>query len=190
MPRLFVGIDLPADIKKRLMTLEGGVPGARWQTNEQLHLTVRFIGDVERPVANDIAARLDGLRMNAFDIRLSSVGQFGDKRPHVIWAGLDDTPPLYRLASKVEQALQRLGLPPETRKYTPHITLARLKNPSRDRVFQFLSNHALFQSPSFAVSSFHLFESHLGSAGAIYQIVSSYSLSAPAGDPTPLPLDC
>ena len=187
MPRLFVGIDLPFHTKEHLASLEGGVPGARWQSEEQLHLTVRFIGNVEAPVANDIANALDGLHMEAFDLTLSGVGQFGDKRPHVIWAGLEQSPPLHRLAGKVEQLLQRLGLPPETRKYTPHITLARLKNPSRDRVFKYLSDHALFQVPAFTVSAFHLFESHLGSAGAIYQIVSSYPLLDPALHPTPLP---
>ncbi len=187
MPRLFIGIDLPLHVKDRLTSLAGGVPGARWQSEEQLHLTLRFIGDVEGPMANDIANALDGLEMETFDLTLSGVGQFGDKRPHVIWAGLEQSPQLHRLASKVEQTLQRVGLAPETRKYTPHVTLARLKNPSLDRVFNYLSEHALFQAPAFTVSEFHLYESHLGSAGAIYQIVSSYPLIDPALHPTPLP---
>ncbi len=166
MPRLFVGIVPPTPVKAQLLSLMAGVPGARWQTEDQLHLTLRFIGDVEGPVLADIELALRDIRVAAFDLKLSGVGQFGDKRPHVIWAGLVESAPLHRLAGKVEQVLQRQGLPPETRKYTPHVTLARLKNPNRGRVFQYLSDHALFRSDPFGVTSFHLYESHLASAGA------------------------
>ncbi len=177
MPRLFVGIDLPADVKQRLLALAGGIPGARWQTEEQLHLTLRFIGDVNIHVANDISSSLGTLHMAPFEIALSGVGQFGDKRPHIVWAGLEESPPLLRLNAKVEQALKTLGLAAETRKYIPHVTLARMKNPPRSRVLQFLSEYGLFRTDFFTVSAFHLFESRLGSAGAAYRIISTFELA-------------
>lgn len=185
MPRLFVGIDIPSAIKSRLLSLSGGVPGARWQSEDQIHLTLRFIGDVETPLADDIVRSLSAITFDAFDIRLSGVGQFGDKRPHVLWAGVEENPSLRRLAAKVENNLQRTGLNPETRKYTPHVTLARLKNPPRQRVLQFLSNNGLFQSSAFLISEFHLYESHLAGAGAIYQIATSFPLTASSPDAGP-----
>ncbi len=180
MPRLFVGLDLPETVKDRLLTLEGGIPGARWQDREQLHLTLRFIGEVEEPDMLELVNGLGALEMTPFALQLSGAGQFGDKRPHVIWAGVEENADLRRLAAKVEQVVQRKGFPPETRKYFPHVTLARLKNPTTERVFRYVADHSLFRSETFDVSEFHLFESHLGSAGAIYQIVASFALNRSA----------
>ena len=180
MPRLFVGLNLPEDVKDRLLSLQGGVPGARWQERDQLHLTLRFIGDVEEPDILELINGLGALEMAPFPMHLSGSGQFGDKRPHVIWAGVAENEELRRLAAKVEQVVQRAGFPPETRKYYPHVTLARLKNPSTERVFRYVADHSLFRTHTFDVSEFHLFESHLGSAGAIYQIVASFALDRSA----------
>ena len=176
MPRLFVGLDLPEDVKDRLLTLEAGVPGARWQDREQLHLTLRFIGEVDQPDVLDLVGKLGTLSMPGFSMKLSGTGQFGDKRPHVIWAGVEENAELRRLAAKIEQIVQRAGFPAETRKFYPHVTLARLKNPSTDRVFRYMAENSFFQSDEIGVSEFHLFESHLGSAGAIYQIIASFAL--------------
>ena len=180
MPRLFVGLDLPGSVKDRLLSLQAGVPGARWQDREQFHLTLRFIGDAEEPDLLDLVNGLGTLDMPSFTLRLSGTGQFGDKRPHVIWAGVDENSELRRLAAKVEQVVQRVGFAAETRKFYPHVTLARLKNPSTERVFRYVADHSLFRSDAFDVSEFHLYESHLGSAGAIYQIAASFALDQSA----------
>src|SRR6185437_1775902 len=127
MIRLFVALDLPENIRARLLELQGGVPGARWSTNQQLHLTLRFIGEVDGDVAHDIDDTLAVIRAPAFALELSGVGEFGGKNPRALWAGVKPNDALLHLQRKIETAMQRIGLPAEQRKFTPHVTLARLR---------------------------------------------------------------
>jgi len=180
MIRLFVALDLPEDIRARLLALQGGVPGARWSTNEQLHLTLRFIGEVDGDVARDIDDALAIVRAPAFSLEISGVGEFGGKNPRALWAGVKANDALMHLQRKIETAMQRIGLPPEQRKYSPHITLARLKAAPRDKVVQFLTHAALFSAGPFQVNQFVLFSSHTSPSGAIYNPERIYRLNSAA----------
>lgn len=176
MHRLFIGLRPPAAIRERLLALMGGIPGARWQTDAQLHITLRFIGEVDRRMAEDVALALGQVHFPAFEVALDGVGQFDTRgRPNAVWAGIRPHEHAAQLHHKLDQALVRLGLEPERRAYRPHITLARMNGPSgiADR---FLADHAGLASPPFGFTHFTLFESHLAGEGAIYETVERYRL--------------
>jgi 2'-5' RNA ligase len=182
MIRLFVALELPEAVRTGLSLLQGGVPGARWASDEQLHLTLRFIGEVDGNVANDIDDALAGIRAPAFTLELAGVGEFGGKNPRALWAGVRGSDALLHLQRKVEAALQRLGLPAEERKFSPHVTLARLRASPREKVVQFLTHHALFASGPFEVKQFVLFSSYLGSGGSVYHAERTYPLTRASGE--------
>lgn len=175
--RLFVAVALPETERQRLALLGGGVPGARWLPAENLHLTLRFIGEADGHAFHDIAAALREIDTAAFDLRLSGVGYFGDKRRvRVLWAGVDGNDALRALQQRVETALVRAGLPPEGRKFHPHVTLARLRDAPLGRVERFLAEQGGYVSQPFRVSEFVLFSSHLGGEGAIYRPEAEFPL--------------
>lgn len=177
MHRLFVGIRPPAVIRAQLLALMGGVPGARWQNDGQLHCTLRFVGEVDRHAAEDIAIALGAIRFPAFEVALHGVGQFDSRgRPNALWAGLRPHDALAQLHQKVDQAIVRAGQEPERRAYLPHITLARM-NASAGATERFLEAHAGLAGAPFAVEHFVLFESTLGREGAIYEAVERYPLA-------------
>lgn len=180
MYRLFAGIHLPDSITDRLLGMCGGIPGARWQRPEQVHLTLRFIGNVDGGMYDDVRYALARAGAAApFDVQLDGVGHFGEgRRARAIWVGLADCPPLAALQSKIESILVRTGLAPEQRKFKPHVTLARLKNPDMERLRRFLSDNAMFRSDPFRIDSFHLYSSQLSHGGAIYRIEETYALPA------------
>ena len=175
MHRLFVAIRPPHDIRERLLSLMGGVQNARWQTEDQLHLTLRFIGEVDRHQAEDIAAATGSIRHAAFEIALSGVGRFGRHGKGALWAGVTPHDELKPLHKKLDQALARVGIAPETRAYHPHITLARLGR-NAGPVEPFIERWAGLSSPPFPVGNVCLYESRLGSEGATYSIVERYPL--------------
>jgi len=176
MHRLFVAIRPEAGIRARLLGDMGGVQGARWQDDDQLHLTLRFIGEVDRRMAEDIADVLGGIRHPPFEIALDGVGLFDRKgRPDALWVGVTPHDALHGLHKKVDQALVRLGLPPEGRAYLPHITIARFGRDAGSPA-NFLETRGGISSAPFTVSHFCLFESTLGRNGAAYTIVERYPL--------------
>jgi RNA 2',3'-cyclic 3'-phosphodiesterase len=161
------------------MDLMEGVPGVRWQDDDQLHLTLRFVGEVDRPAGDDLAAALDHVRLERFSIALNGIGKFERHRTGVLWAGVQPKNHLKALAAKVERACQSAGLEPERRAFHPHITLARWKGKvSLDR---FLKSNAGLASDPWEVAEFILYESRLGRDGAHYEAVESYPLVEPAG---------
>ncbi|MFQ5985365.1 MAG: RNA 2',3'-cyclic phosphodiesterase [Alphaproteobacteria bacterium] len=177
MPRLFVAIDLPEGIKERLAGLCSGVAGARWVGREQFHLSLRFIGEVDGGLFEDVAEALKQVSGPPLRLALRGVGHFESGRvPRVLWVGVDGDDALVRLQAKIERRLQRLGIEPESRRYSPHVTLARLKESNRARVGAFLAQHQPFATEPFTVDAFHLFSSQLGRQGAIYRIEASYAL--------------
>ena len=176
MHRLFVAIRPPHEIRARLLSLMGGVQNARWQSDDQLHLTLRFIGEVDRHQAQDIAASLGSVRHAPFEIALAGVGSFGRHGKGAIWAGVSPHDQLKPLHKKLDQALVRVGIAPETRAYHPHITLARLGR-NGGPVEPFLERWAGLSSPLFPVQDVCLYESRLGSEGASYTIVERYPLA-------------
>jgi RNA 2',3'-cyclic 3'-phosphodiesterase len=173
MLRLFVGIALPPELKLHLSLLCSGVPGARWVDPGNYHLTLRFIGEVDEGLASDIDAALLHVRAPRFEVTLAGVGRFGDR---MLWVGVDKSPPLVHLRDKVESALVRLGLPAETRRYAPHVSLARLRNASEAKLEGFITQHALFRASPFAVERFSLVASYLTKSGAIYEDQADYAL--------------
>lgn len=178
--RLFIALRPPADVRDRLIDCMDGVTGARWQDDDQLHLTLRFVGEVDRHLANDLAEALAGLTMPAFEVALRGTGVFERKgRAHILWAGVAPSEPLRRLQKKVERLCQEVGIEAEHRKFMPHVTLARL-NSSSGPVDAFLARTADLRFGSWHAQSFGLFESHLRTGGSLYRQVVDYPLGGAA----------
>lgn len=171
MHRLFVAIRPPAATRRLLMGAMGGISGVRWQTDDQLHLTLRFIGEVDRHVAGDIHAALGGIHHAPFAIALNGIGAFD----RAVWAGVAPHEPLKSLHNKVDAALARVGIGPDQRAFLPHITLARLRRTSGP-VGNLLEQSGGLTSAPFTVDHFALFESDLTPDGAVYSIVERYPL--------------
>ena len=176
MRRLFIAIRPPEAIRRQLLGLMGGLHDLRWQNDNQLHLTLRFIGEVDQPMADDIAAELERIRFERFTIALDGVGRFEKRRSGALWAGVQPKDQIKALAAKVERACQLAGVEPEQRAYRPHITLARW-NGRVSELARFLEHHAGLASEPWDVDEFILFESHLGQGGAHYEPVVEYPLA-------------
>lgn len=176
MPRLFVALRPPPAMRAALLARMGGVPGARWQDDGQLHLTLRFIGEVEPPQAEDIAAALGAVAQPCPTIALAGVGTFDRKgKPHTLWAGVAPDPTLRALNKRVDRALAMVGVGPDERAFTPHITLARLDR-AAGPVEPFLARTADLATPPITLDAFLLYESILGHGGATYNAVARYPL--------------
>jgi 2'-5' RNA ligase len=174
MHRLFVAIRPPAPIGDLLLDTMEGFPALRRADADQLHLTLRFIGEVERPLAQDIAAVLATLRFDAFTLRIAGVGRFDHQRRGALWAAVAPDEPVAALAAKVERACVQVGLAAERRAFHPHITLARYGRDARAEPGTFVARHADLASETFTVDRFLLFESHLGRDGAYHEVIAAY----------------
>ena len=175
--RLFVALFPPMTVRQGLWAISAGVPGAKWVAPENLHLTLRFIGEVDGATVNDVMAALSTVKGHSFELQLAGVGQFGDRRQaHMLWAGARPSEVLMLLHARIEAALVRIGLEPERRKFHPHVTLARLRGAPRDRVGRFLADHGRYESPPFIADSFVLCSSHLGRVQADYRVEAEYPL--------------
>ena len=178
MHRLFVAIRPPAPIRSQLLDVMQGIRGARWQDEDQLHLTLRFIGEVDRHRAEDAAATLGSIHHPAFAIALNGIGSFDGRGKGTLWAGVTPHDQLKALHKKVDQACLRVGIAPDTRAYLPHITLARLK-PSAGPIDAMVVASGGLRSQPFLVDAFCLYESDLTPAGPIYSVVERYPLDRP-----------
>ena len=181
MVRLFVGLALPLSVREQLhtLTLMAGIPGVRWIAPQSYHITLCFIGSVGENIAEDIHMALSTIQAAPFTVEIIGTGAFSQRRcVHSLWAGIKYTPLLFSLQDKVEQAVTRIcsNKKTTTRRYAPHITLARLNSVPTIKVQQFLTTSHLFRVQSFQVDRFILFVSHFSSDGAFYERVSDYSL--------------
>lgn len=177
MIRLFIAIELPDDLKERLFAMGSGVPGAKWVKPENLHLTLRFIGEVGEGRLGDIDAALAAVRSPAFDLTLADTGHFSSRRTsRVLWVGVEKNETLSRLQARVEAACVGAGIEPDGRKYSAHITLARLNRAPSSKVSTFLAANAMFKAPPFRVTDFILFSSFLARGGAIHREEATYPL--------------
>ena len=176
MLRLFVGIGFPPELKLRLSLLCSGLPGAKWVDPGNLHLTLRFIGEIGEDVAADIDEALSRLRARRFTLQIAGTGVFGGEKPRNLWAGVERSPELVGLRDKVEQALIRIGLAPEPRKFSPHVTLARLRDPPLDKLREFLAAHAQFRADPLRVEGFSLIASFQTKSGSVYEDQADYPL--------------
>lgn len=176
--RLFVGVELPWELRQRLINLAGGLPGARWVPQENLHLTLRFIGDVPPNQAEEVDIALSAIRGRRFDLSLSGVGTLNrGGREVALWVGVDKTPSLEQIQSKIETALQRAGLPPERRRYSPHVTLARLDSFVELKLASYVQSNNLFRAGPAEMDRFTLFSSQLGKENSVYTAEVEYPLS-------------
>lgn len=180
MIRLFVALDLPEELCDELSSMCGGIPGARWVPEENYHLTLRFIGEVPGWQAQEIDEALAGIRAPAFDLTLRGVGTFQKAgRVAALWVGVEKTEPLMFLQAKVETALQRIGLEPERRRFSPHVTLARTERAEQGKVIAFMQAHNLFRAAPVPVDGFALYSSRLGKEQAAYAREVEYGLLEP-----------
>jgi RNA 2',3'-cyclic 3'-phosphodiesterase len=168
MPRLFTALEIPRNAAMSLSLLRGGLPGARWIDVENYHITLRFIGDVDGRTADEIVNRLDRIDREEFQINLSGIGSFGSKKPHSVWAGVSPSPDLNALQAEIERICQRIGLPPDPRKFMPHVTLARLRSARVEDVVHYLSGRGNFHTLPFLVGRFVLMSSKESVGGGPY----------------------
>ena len=180
--RLFVALALPPDLRATLAAMAIGLPGARWVAAEDLHLTLRFIGEVNPAEAEDLDAALGALHAPVVEVRLGGIGTFGrGRRVHALWVGAERAPALVHLQEKVDRAVARAGFPPEPRKFTPHVTLARLRDVDRGRLEGFVGGHNDRPFPPFVADTVTLFRSHLTRDGAHYEPLADYPLEGAGG---------
>jgi RNA 2',3'-cyclic 3'-phosphodiesterase len=176
--RLFVALPLPDGVVARLMLLRGGIPGARWVEPENMHVTLRFIGEVDEPAAEEINYTLSHIEAPALELELRGLDTFGQgAKAHALWVGVSLTPALAHLQQKVDSAVVRAGRPPEGRKFTPHVTLARLNKPEAGRLQSFIEGNNLFKAGPFTLERFTLFESRAGNGGPVYTALEDYALT-------------
>jgi 2'-5' RNA ligase len=181
MPRLFTALEIPRNAALSLSLLRGGLPGARWIDVENYHITLRFIGDVNGRTADEVVNRLDRIDREEFQISLTGIGSFGSKKPHSVWAGVSPSPALNALQGEIERICQRIGLPPDPRRFTPHVTLARLKSSRVDDVVQYLSGRGNFHTMSFTVPRFVLMSSKESVGGGPYLTEEIFPLGESTG---------
>lgn len=176
MPRLFTGLEIPPDVALDLDMMRGGIAGARWIDRDSYHITLRFIGDIDDGLASEVAHELQRVAAEPLALRLSGVGVFGGAKPHALFAGLEESPELRRLQASQERICQILGMAPAPRKFAPHVTLARLKNPDVEALHRFVASHNLYRSRVFDVARFVLFSSRPSRGGGPYAVEEVYQL--------------
>jgi 2'-5' RNA ligase len=180
MPRLFTGLEIPSGIREELSALRGGLSGARWIEPENYHVTLRFIGDVDDAVAREVASVLAQVRRSAFELRLEGLRSFGSRKPRAVVALAPTLPALMDLQAEHERLMQRVGLEPEGRKYTPHVTLARLRDSSSRQVADYLATRSPFRTAVFEMPRFVLFSARASVGGGPYVVEAAYPLRLPA----------
>ncbi len=178
MPRLFTGVEIPSDVGQALATLRGGLPGARWIDPGNYHLTLRFIGDVDDAIAHEIASMLSRVKRGSFDLHMDGLTSFGGRKPRAVVASVAPAQALIDVQAEHERLMQRIGLEPEGRKFTPHVTLARLRESSSQQVAEYLSARGYFRTSPFRVSRFGLFSSRASIGGGPYIVEAIYPLNA------------
>jgi 2'-5' RNA ligase len=176
MPRLFTGIEIPAQTREELARLRVPLPGGKWLEPETLHLTLRFVGDLDNQQASEFADRLADIEADAFELRLAGLGTFGGNEPRSIWAGVEASPQLEALARANDRAARAAGLPPDGRQFKPHITIARLKFAGPDEIARVLQRIGAFRSHPVLVSRFVLFSSKPKTGGAPYVVEEAFAL--------------
>jgi 2'-5' RNA ligase len=178
MIRLFAAVEIPPEIAQGLSRRQQGLPGARWHSEEKLHITLRFFGEISEESAAELDEELAGIVAPPFQLELQGVGAFGEGADvRAVWAGVLASEPLNQLAARCEAAARRAGLAPEGRPYKPHVTLAYLRRPDPARVAAWIAGHNLLHSPPFEVTWFGLWSSWLAKDGARYELEREYPLT-------------
>jgi RNA 2',3'-cyclic 3'-phosphodiesterase len=178
MLRLFVALPIDPDVCEQISRVQNGIDGAKWSPRDNLHLTLRFIGDVDEPRARDIDIALAGIEIAPFELSLKGTGYFGVEAPHAIWLGVEGNPSLLALQKKCERACRQAGLAPDTRAYTPHVTLCYLpRHLALQPVLAYRELHNLLRSKVWLADRFYLYSSATHGAGpSRYKIEAEYPL--------------
>lgn len=178
--RVFFGLELPAELKARLLQVRTDVMGAQWQSAEQLHLTSLFLGVIEEALLLAVREAARDIALAAFKLNVTGLGCFGEPHaPKILWAGVESEAPVTSLHGAIKERVENLGIKTERRSYRPHLTLARFKG-QRDSVEHLLAEYRETVFGSFAVDEFVLFESQQGPAGSVYKVLERYPLVRPA----------
>lgn len=176
--RLFVGLDLPFELREALSRLDRTLPGARWIPPENYHLTLRFLGETPNPVAEEVDHALSAVRARGFALELAGTGVFErGGRAGTLWVGVTREPALEHLQSKVETAVQRAGIPAERRRFQPHVAIARVDSTAPERLAGWMQVNNLLRMPAVRITRFTLFSSQLGKEQAVYTPEVDYDLS-------------
>lgn len=176
MPRLFTGFKVPEGVTSALSAMRGGLPGARWAVPDDYHITLRFIGDIDRRTARDLEDALADVRCGPLTITVTGLDSFGGAKPHSVYASVAPDRALNELQQEHERAARRVGLPPDKRKFTPHVTLARLRAASVLDVADFLSTRGGFRPITFRPDSFELFSAREQTGGGPYVVEAAYPI--------------
>jgi 2'-5' RNA ligase len=176
MPRLFTGLELPGAVAAELALARGGIVGARWLEPEDYHITLRFIGDIDARIARDVEETLGEIRRRKALVRFEGLSWFGGDKPRAIIAKVKADPALVDLQAEHERRLRRIGIEPETRKYTPHVTLARLRGVRQAAVASYLASRGALIAESFKAERFVLYSAREGSGGGPYVVEAAYPL--------------
>jgi RNA 2',3'-cyclic 3'-phosphodiesterase len=176
MPRLFTALELPERVANQLALMRGGVAGARWLEPEDYHITLRFIGDIDARKAQDIAETLGDIRRPSPLVRFEGLSWFGGDKPRAIVAKVKADSALMDLQAEQERRLRRIGVEPETRKYTPHVTLARLRGVAQTKVADYLAARGALFVEAFTAERFVLYSARDGSGGGPYVVEAAYPL--------------
>jgi RNA 2',3'-cyclic 3'-phosphodiesterase len=177
LPRLFTGLEIPADIGLALSQYRGGLPGARWVEPENYHVTLRFIGDIDDAMARDVFSVLgEGRRRGAVPVSLDRLATFGGDRPRALFARIEPTPGLQDLQAEHERLMRRVGLPSEKRKFTPHVTLARMRDTSPMDVAHYIATHGHFPRLTFTAPRYVLYSARESTGGGPYVVEAAYPL--------------
>lgn len=178
--RLFVAIPLPEEVKSQLLQLQEPIDGLRWMSKDQLHLTLRFIGETNKRTAKKITANLRKLEAPPFKMEITGLGSFPEgSNPRIIWAGIKENEYLTELQADIENICREAGLEPDNRSFKPHITLGRNKNADYDKVLAFIDQYPILDMDEISVDSFNLYRSELTAKGAVYHIEESFRLREP-----------
>ncbi|MDP2122037.1 MAG: RNA 2',3'-cyclic phosphodiesterase [Hoeflea sp.] len=176
MPRLFTALEIPREAAMSLSLLRGGLPGARWIDVENYHITLRFIGDIDGPAADELIGAFDRIDRPSFSLALAGMGSFGSKKPHSIWAGVSASQELRALQAEIERICQRLGFGPDPRRFSPHVSLARLRNARVGDVVEYLGARGNFRTMPFTVGRFVVMSSRDSVGGGPYLVEEAYPL--------------
>ncbi len=182
MTRLFTAIEIPPEVSLDLTFMQGGIEGARWIDRQNHHLTLRFIGEVDGRLELEIRSALNALRSKPFEVTLKGIGRFGTRRPRALWAGVEANRHLVDLQLSHERLCQTLGLPPETRNFMPHVTLARLRDTRLNDVECYMQSHSLYRSQPFPVNRIVLYSSKPSRGGGPYAVEAVCPLGLESGD--------
>jgi 2'-5' RNA ligase len=177
LPRLFTGLEIPAGIALALSQYRGGLPGARWVEPDNYHVTLRFIGDIDDAMARDVVSALGEARRRApLALALDRLASFGGERPRALFARVEPSADLGDLQAEHERLMRRIGLAPEKRKFTPHVTLARLRDASAANVAHYIATHGRFARLTFTAPRTVLYSARESTGGGPYVVEAAYPL--------------